>query len=60
MTVAYPYDCMYMCVNLEDKFFFLEGENVKPKKNSIFLKNGKMAIYHYSTGGKSGNSLDLE
>ena len=56
MTVAYPYDCMYMCVNLEDKFFFLEGENVKPKKNSIFLKNGKMVIYHYSTGGKSGNS----
>ena len=33
---------------------------VKPGKNSIFLKNGKMVICRYSTGGKSGNSLDLE
>ena len=30
-----------------------------PRKNSIFLKNGKMINCRYSTGGKSGNSLDL-
>ena len=51
--------CIYICVNFEDDFF-LGGENVKLGKNSIFMKKGKMVIYCYSTGGKSGNSLDLE
>ena len=35
------------------------GENVKPEKNSIFLKNGKTVICFYSTGKKYGNFLDL-
>ena len=48
----------YVCVNFGDEFV-LGGENVKPEKNSIFLKNGKTVIYRYSTGGKSRNSLDL-
>ena len=60
MIVAYACDCMSMCVKFEDEIFFLGGENVKPGKNSIFLKNGKKVIYCYSTGGKSRNSLDLD
>ena len=49
---------MYMRVNFEDEVF-LGGENVKPGKNSNFLKNVKTVIYRYSTGEKSENSLDL-
>ena len=37
----------------------LESSSVKPEKNSIFLKKGKMVICHYSTDGKSINFLDL-
>ena len=33
---------------------------VKPRKNSIFLKRGKMVIFRYSIDGKSENFLDLE
>ena len=29
------------------------GENVKPGKNSIFLKNGKTVVYRNCVGGKS-------
>ena len=32
-----------MCVNFEDEIL-LRGENVKPEKNSIFMKNGKTII----------------
>ena len=32
-----------MCVNFGDEIL-LRRENVKPEKNSIFLKNGKMVI----------------
>ena len=32
-----------MCVNFGDEIL-LRGENVKPEKNSIFLKNGKTVI----------------
>ena len=58
MIVAYACDCMYMCVNFKDEIFFKRGECKTREKNSIFLKNGKTIIYCYSTGGKSGNSLD--
>ena len=50
--------CICVC-KFRGRNFFLGGENVKHEKNSIFLKNGKIVIYSYSTGGKSGNSLDL-
>ena len=36
-----------MCVNFGDKILLRGGgggENVKPEKNSIFLKKGKMVI----------------
>ena len=33
-----------MCVNFGDKILLRGGENVKPEKNSIFLKNGKTII----------------
>ena len=37
-----------MCVNFGDEILLRGGggggENVKPEKNSIFLKNGKMVI----------------
>ena len=49
---------VYVC-KIRGRNFFLGRENVKPRKNSIFLKKGKKVIYCYSTGGKSGNSLDL-
>ena len=32
-----------MCVNFGDEIL-LRGENIKPEKNSIFLKNGKTVI----------------
>ena len=32
-----------MCVNFGDEIL-LRGENVKPEKNSIFMKNGKTVI----------------
>ena len=32
-----------MCVNFGDEIL-LRGENVKPEKNSIFLKKGKTVI----------------
>ena len=31
--------CVLVCVNFEDEIL-LRGKNVKPEKNSIFLKNG--------------------
>ena len=49
MTVAYALDCRGMCVILGTKFF-KGGENVKPEKNAIFLKNGKTVICRCSTG----------
>ena len=47
MTVTYACDCMYMCVNFGDKIFFSRGENAKPRKKSIFLKNDKTVICCY-------------
>ena len=35
--------CVLVCVNFGDKIM-LRGKNVKPRKNSIFLKNGKTVI----------------
>ena len=43
MTIAHACDCIYMCENFGDEIFLGE-ENVKPGKNSIFLKNGKRVI----------------
>ena len=43
MKNAYACDLMYMCVNFGDEIF-LERENVKPGKNSIFLKNCQTVI----------------
>ena len=51
-------------MNKEDLNMILGGSNmkdcVKPGKNSIFFKNGKMVICRNSVGGKSVNFLDLE
>ena len=38
---------------------YFKGENVKPEKNSIFLKKGKTVIFRYSIGEKSKKFLDL-
>ena len=35
--------CVLVCVNFGDEILLRE-KNVKPGKNSIFLKNGKMVI----------------
>ena len=43
MTIAYACVLMCMCVKFWDKIL-LRGENVKPRKNSIFLKKSKMVI----------------
>ena len=59
MTNAYACDLMYMCVNFEDIIFFLGGENVKPRKNSIFMKNGKTIFSAKVQVEKLENFLDL-
>ena len=39
MTIAYACDSMFMFVEFSDEILSRgEGENVKPEKNSIFLK----------------------
>ena len=48
-----------MC-EFQGRNFFKGEENVKPEKNSIFLKKGKTIICRYITGGKSGNFLDMK
>ena len=55
MTVAYACDYVcYVCVNFRDKKFLRGGEgggeNVKPRKNLIFLKNCKTVDFRYNTG----------
>ena len=45
MTVSYA--CVldvYDCVNFEDEIL-LRGENLKPKKNRFFMKNGKVVHF---------------
>ena len=36
ITVAYAFDCMYMCVNFRDEIF-LKGEECKTRKKSNFF-----------------------
>ena len=43
MTIPYACDCVWLCVNFGDEIL-LRGKNVKPGKNSIFLKKGKTVI----------------
>ena len=51
MTIAYACDCMYMCVNFEEEFFFLRrGECKTREKTSIFLKKGENGNCWNSTG----------
>ena len=48
MTIAYACKLnVYVCVNFGDEIL-LRGENVKPRKNRIFLKNGKTVNYRYN------------
>ena len=35
--------CVLVCVSFKDEIL-LRGKNVKPGKNSVFLKNGKKVI----------------
>ena len=46
MTVAYACDCMYMCVNFGDEFFFFRGEECKT-----------MEKFNFSEKGQNGNFL---
>ena len=47
-----------LCGNFKMKLFY-GGENVKPEKNRIFLKNGKTVNCQNNTGRKPRNFLDL-
>ena len=46
-------------INKEMKIKSTNSDFVKPRKNSIFLNNGKTVIFRNSADRKSGNFLDL-
>ena len=57
--VAYACDCVCYCVRISGMKFYLEGKNVKLRKNLIFLKNGKNSKIAEMVQGNLENFLDL-